>query len=179
MAPHEGQWTEGQRKGRKVGGGEEGLGKTYLAEQPQDLEAPAVDLERRGAGEAVQAVPQGGDKVQEHLRHLRLAMCGLKCPSRLRERREGPLSCAVAQRQIFWSALTRLPAKHGAIRPIFLSLSLSLSFSSLSLSFSSFSLSLFLFSLVCCVEGVGLAAVGVEGKTFVRQHTDASAAPRW
>jgi hypothetical protein len=41
----------------------------YLAQQAQDLEAAVVDLERRRAGEAVQAAPEGREEVKEDLRH--------------------------------------------------------------------------------------------------------------
>lgn len=42
---------------------------SYLAQQAQDLEAAAVDLERRRAGEAVQAAPEGREEVEENLGH--------------------------------------------------------------------------------------------------------------
>lgn len=44
-------------------------GTTYLAEEPQNLVAPVVDLEVRGAREAVEAVPEGIEHVEEYLRH--------------------------------------------------------------------------------------------------------------
>ena len=43
---------------------------THLAQQSQDLEAPTVDLERRRAREAAQAVAERVDEVEEVLRHV-------------------------------------------------------------------------------------------------------------
>lgn len=42
---------------------------SYLAKEPLDLEAPAVDLEGGRSGEAVEAVPEGVEEVEEDLRH--------------------------------------------------------------------------------------------------------------
>lgn len=39
----------------------------YLSKQPLDLEASAVDLERRGSWETIQAVPEGIHKIKEYL----------------------------------------------------------------------------------------------------------------
>lgn len=46
-----------------------GWGRSHLAQQAQDLEAAAVDLQRRRAGEAVQAAPEGREEVEEDLGH--------------------------------------------------------------------------------------------------------------
>jgi hypothetical protein len=42
---------------------------THLAQQAQDLEAPAVDFEGGRTGEAVQTAPEGRDEVEKDLRH--------------------------------------------------------------------------------------------------------------
>jgi hypothetical protein len=51
--------------------------KTYLAQETQDLETPIVDFEGGGAGEAVEAAPQGGDEVVKDLGH---GGDGVNCP---------------------------------------------------------------------------------------------------
>lgn len=43
--------------------------KTHLAEKPRDLEAATVNLERGRAWEAVQAIPDGIEQVEDELRH--------------------------------------------------------------------------------------------------------------
>lgn len=45
------------------------VGEAALAEELEDLEAAPVDLERRRAGEAVEAVAQRVDQVEDDLRH--------------------------------------------------------------------------------------------------------------
>lgn len=68
---------EAQR--RRPPGELEGGGEAYLAEETEDLEAAAVDLEGRRAGEAVQAVPEGVEDVEQHLRHGGLCVCVCVC----------------------------------------------------------------------------------------------------
>jgi hypothetical protein len=41
----------------------------HLAEQPLDLEAPVVDLERGRAREAIQAIAKRIEQVCQYLRH--------------------------------------------------------------------------------------------------------------
>lgn len=52
------------------------VGEAALAEEPEDLEAAAVDLERRGAGEAVEAIANGVEEVKYQLRHGELKLEG-------------------------------------------------------------------------------------------------------
>ena len=44
-------------------------GRTYLAEQAQNLEAAVINLESRRPGEAIQAIAHRGEQVQQDLRH--------------------------------------------------------------------------------------------------------------
>jgi hypothetical protein len=41
----------------------------YLSKQAQDLEAPVVDLQGRRAREAIEAIAERVDQVEEYLRH--------------------------------------------------------------------------------------------------------------
>lgn len=61
---------------RVVAGAEEREKGFYLSQQSQYLEAPAVDLEGRRAREAVEAVAEGVEDVEEDLRHGGRGRCG-------------------------------------------------------------------------------------------------------
>lgn len=74
------EWTGGAGGGTSGWERGHGVGETNLAQQPQYLEAPPINLQRRRPGEAAQAVPQRVHQVLHQLRHGRLRLSVSQLP---------------------------------------------------------------------------------------------------
>jgi hypothetical protein len=61
-----------ERKEKEI----EKKGSTHLTQQPQDLETPTVNFERGRAREAVQAIADGIEQIEDELRHCCVSSSG-------------------------------------------------------------------------------------------------------